>query len=195
MNIVKKSILTLGGIFLAAVLIAALAPKATHGIVAALVQVTNTTADPAVTLDADHATRIPYVSTVAGVGPSGACQATANCVFSYKPVPAGYRLVVENVSAALQVASGSPLPSGGISSSDPASGGAGPFFSGTYVGKGVQYAGVVSQTVKFYVNASYVPSVGIVADYGGGPIIGNNFATIVGYLENCSVTGCPPIQY
>jgi len=39
MKIMKKAVTTLGGIFLAALLIAALAPKATHAVVAALVQI------------------------------------------------------------------------------------------------------------------------------------------------------------
>jgi len=39
MNYMKKAVTTLGGIFLAALLIAAVAPKATHGLVAALVQI------------------------------------------------------------------------------------------------------------------------------------------------------------
>jgi hypothetical protein len=46
MNVVRKAVSALGGIFLAALLIAALAPKATRGIAAALVQVTNTAANP-----------------------------------------------------------------------------------------------------------------------------------------------------
>jgi hypothetical protein len=46
MNVVRKAVSALGGIFLAALLIAALAPKATRGIAAALVQVVNTPANP-----------------------------------------------------------------------------------------------------------------------------------------------------
>jgi hypothetical protein len=53
MNVIRKAVSALGGIFLAALLIAALAPKATRGIAAALVQVTNTTANPVPTLDAN----------------------------------------------------------------------------------------------------------------------------------------------
>lgn len=51
MNIVRKTVTALGGIFLAALLIAALAPKATRGVVAALVQVVNTSANPVPTVD------------------------------------------------------------------------------------------------------------------------------------------------
>jgi hypothetical protein len=53
MNIIRKAVTTLAGIFLAVLLIAALAPKATRGVVAALVQVTNTTANPVPTVAAE----------------------------------------------------------------------------------------------------------------------------------------------
>lgn len=46
MNVVRKMLSALGGIFLAALFIALLAPKATRGIAAALVQVVNTAANP-----------------------------------------------------------------------------------------------------------------------------------------------------
>ena len=42
MNLIRKVFTTLGAVFLAAILIAALAPKVTRGVAAALVQVTNT---------------------------------------------------------------------------------------------------------------------------------------------------------
>jgi len=50
MNIIRKAVSALGGIFLAALSIAALAPRATHAVVAALVQVTNTSANPVPTV-------------------------------------------------------------------------------------------------------------------------------------------------
>jgi hypothetical protein len=46
MNLVRKTATTLGGIFFAVLLIAALAPKATRGIAAALVQVANAPTSP-----------------------------------------------------------------------------------------------------------------------------------------------------
>jgi hypothetical protein len=51
MNILRKTATTLGGIFFAVLLIAALAPKATRGIAAALVQVTNTASNAVPTED------------------------------------------------------------------------------------------------------------------------------------------------
>lgn len=50
MNSIRKAVTALGGIFLAALLIAALAPKAARGIAAALVQVTNTSSNPVPTV-------------------------------------------------------------------------------------------------------------------------------------------------
>lgn len=51
MNITRKAVSAFAGILPAALLIAALAPKATRGIAIALVQVANTAANPAMTQD------------------------------------------------------------------------------------------------------------------------------------------------
>jgi len=51
MNMIRKSLTALGAVFLLALLLAALAPKAAHGVAAALVQVANTAAAPAITED------------------------------------------------------------------------------------------------------------------------------------------------
>jgi len=53
MNVMRKVVSALGGILLAAMLIAALAPKAARGIAAALVQVANTPANPVPTVSAE----------------------------------------------------------------------------------------------------------------------------------------------
>lgn len=60
MNLLRKTATTLGGIFFAVLLIAALAPKATRGVAAALVQVTNTSASPVPTVSSDA--NFPYVA-------------------------------------------------------------------------------------------------------------------------------------
>jgi hypothetical protein len=61
MNLLKKALTTLGGILLAALLLAALAPRAARGVAAALVQVTNTTANPVPTIDSTAA--FPFATT------------------------------------------------------------------------------------------------------------------------------------
>jgi hypothetical protein len=58
MNILRKAATTVGGVFLAALLITALAPRAVRGITATLVQITNTSANPVSTVSADA--NFPY---------------------------------------------------------------------------------------------------------------------------------------
>jgi hypothetical protein len=60
MNLLRKTATTLGGIFFAVLLIAALAPKATRGIAAALVQVTNTASSPVPNRDVDNPATEPF---------------------------------------------------------------------------------------------------------------------------------------
>jgi|ERR1700683_221919 hypothetical protein len=58
MNILRRAVTTLGGVFLAALLITALAPRAVRGITATIVEVTNTSANPVPTVSADA--NFPY---------------------------------------------------------------------------------------------------------------------------------------
>ncbi len=185
MKVIRKAVSALGGIVLAALLIAALAPKATHGIVAALVQVTNTTANPASTLDADHATRIPYASTQY---PFCGGDGLTNCqVSSFTPAPAGYRLVVENVSVAAPLTSGAAnLPYGFVFNQTSGA---------VFAVNGViaeDHTAVIGQSVHAYFDpADLSPEVIIFGSFGGGA----STITLNGYLINCSVTPCPAIQH
>jgi hypothetical protein len=113
MNIVRKAVSALGGIFLAALLIAALVPKATRAIVATLVQVTNTSANPVpvetvrqaasnfLTLEA---TGIPLFGAGAWyqIFPDGS-EATSGYA-----LPAGEQLVVTDVLVAVQCSGACP---------------------------------------------------------------------------------------
>lgn len=107
MNYIKKAVTTLGGISLAALLIAALAPKATRGLVAALVEVANTRSGPVpvdtvrqsasnfLTLEA-HAFGASPVKTVTSswsqLLPDGTVAASSYAL------PAGEQLVVTDVN-------------------------------------------------------------------------------------------------
>ena len=98
MRIVGKAVSALGGILLAALLIAALAPKATLGIATALVRVANTAANPAMTQDTSK-----QVSQIVEL----TCGATAQKCTQLLPdaplqstafaVPTGQTLVVTNI--------------------------------------------------------------------------------------------------
>jgi hypothetical protein len=106
MNIIRKAVTTLGGVFLAALLIAALAPKAAHGIAASLVQVANTSANPVPTVAADNPANFPVQAQL--------CTSdTSNCPNPIFMVPTTTstglpvkRLVIENFSGTCSLTPG-----------------------------------------------------------------------------------------
>lgn len=82
MKTVQKAISALGGIFLAALLIAALAPKAVHAVAAALIR------------DEDQPARHPFITDCfAESSPTASFE--AGCSFT---VPAGGELVIETIT-------------------------------------------------------------------------------------------------
>lgn len=98
MNYLRKVPSALGGIFLAALLIAALAPKATRAIAAALVQVVNTPANPVVTTDSLGTATLLQLECQAtsAFGSTGNFESVCVTVGSFT-VPDGKRAIVENV--------------------------------------------------------------------------------------------------
>jgi hypothetical protein len=112
MNFAKKVGTCLGLVVLAAILISVLAPKATHALVATLVQVSNTPSSPVPNKDVDsaaHATVVP-LGCFANPQPPNPLACTLG-VGEGSPytVPAGQRLVIEQMSALCQAS-----PNGGI---------------------------------------------------------------------------------
>lgn len=104
MNVIRKAVSALGGIFLAALLIAALAPKATRAVAAALVQVTNNSANPVPTYDSGtrfEASLCYFFGPVSTALNACAADANANTFKVPTVTSAGAavkRLVVDNVS-------------------------------------------------------------------------------------------------
>lgn len=103
MKILKKALTTLGGIFLAALFVAALAPKATHGLVAALVQVSNTVSTPAVAQDVSHLASQNVELLCAEGGP---CMNRVASTFATYEVPAGQNFVVTDMEVFTQSGGG-----------------------------------------------------------------------------------------
>jgi hypothetical protein len=103
MNLVNKAVTTLGGIFLTALLLAALAPKATHGVVAALVQVANTSANP-VPVDTVRNSAANFITLeTQGSSSSGGSswnQLLPNGTYGFSPyaIPSGEQLVVTDIN-------------------------------------------------------------------------------------------------
>jgi hypothetical protein len=95
MNISRKAVTTLGGVFLAALLITALAPRAVRGITATLVQVTNTSANPVATVSADA--NFPYEAVLC----AGECGGIPNSFTVPSTTTTGVpvkRLVIEDLN-------------------------------------------------------------------------------------------------
>src|SRR5215469_8628130 len=82
-----------------AALIALVTPKTAHALVATMVQVVNTATNPVQTVDTEKLARIPYQSSYR----TTTCTGLTNCFFSFTAAPAGYRLVVENLSGLFEI--------------------------------------------------------------------------------------------
>ncbi len=103
MNFAKRMFMVVGVVALAVLIVAVLAPNTAHGLVAALVQVTNTTANPVPTVAADNPARNAVVLTIG----TSSLMGSDNNYSIFPPfesggvayqVPAGHRLVVESIS-------------------------------------------------------------------------------------------------
>jgi hypothetical protein len=183
MRLLKRLFVDAGVIAVLAALLALTAPKTAHGIVATVVQVVNTKTNPVNTLDSDMATRIPYRSQY-----DLSCSGVSGCSVSFNPPPAGYRLVIQEVSASLPPTFPGPVtPQLILSSGAPA--------ILAVWGVITPNGGTVNQSVDFVVDPA-----------DGSPVITDNesFAinagaigpvTLTGYMVNCSVAVCQPVQH
>ena len=178
MNLVRKVISVLGGVFLAALLIAALAPKATRAVAAILVTVTNTSANPVITAPipqsaAQNVELFCYSRSVTVFG--FACgQVTAQfgapLPGAQYTVPAGQSLVVTTIDVAPQTSSPGTIIAT-LATLDPQS---------------LNYFNREAFTVPNGLTTQFqFPVAGIVIPSGLQPLISNEpnaFVTIRGYL-------------
>lgn len=168
-----------GGLAAVAALLTLVSPKA-HAVAAALVLVSNTTANP---VPAFTAGRVAYQSS-RNVG----CTDVNACFATFDPAPSGYRLVAENLSGEFAVANppGTParivLQSGGIGT---------PLFSGI-ASLGSVFSGqteaAFNMNIKAYASAGASPLLSITGYLALQDPLN---VTLSGYLENCAITGCP----
>jgi len=173
-KLVRIAWIGVGGVVLAAAL---LAPRAAHAVAAALVQVVNTSSAPAVTSSIDTPGRIPYQAT-ASVDP--ACLDTSSCTAVFPAVPPNHRLVVQQASGYLIGSTGTanyflgpgPIPG-----------------NNTIV---VFSAGIPFATpVLAYFDAGQQP--GIQAISNTPSFSGLGYFTLTGYMLDCSATSCAAI--
>lgn len=181
------SIGALGAMFLAGSLIQSRSSRA-EGAYSTPVQVMNTSSAPAIGVDAEKLARIPYQSSYR----TTTCTGLTNCFFQFTAAPSGYRLVVENISGLFELANGTTPATGLIEGSTflnvfGFATTTGPVFNGTL------YAAVNQPTRMVFDNSEGDP---VAFVYGTYPSIQGlpSTMTLSGYLENCSITGCPTIQ-
>jgi len=175
---------------LTAMLLSVAAPKAVHATVAALVQVVNTTANPAVTLDAETSTRLPYQSHQTFNTLGGGYELFS---INFADVPTGYRLVIQNVNSSFN-----EDPTGGLTDSDLVPNGyittafenkPFPSFAGSVSGGTLSTpSALINASITRYVGPGDTPIVNLSGVFYSSDKIG---VTLTGYLENCAVTGCP----
>jgi hypothetical protein len=176
-------------VVLAGLVLALLAPKAAHAVAATAVQVVNSSSSPVPNLDVERNARIPYQSTQ-----TVACQPQQYyCQVPLTAVPAGYRLVVQDVSASFSGAGYSPpiavLNGIGTPLQVYLTGGVAISLGGSL------YQNNLHQTATAYFDAGTQPYVEVLGSYSsGGNGAYNLSATLVGYMENCAVSSCPAIQ-
>jgi hypothetical protein len=186
-----KSVPFYGALAIAAGALILAAPRAAQAVASALVQVTNTVANPVPNLDAERIARVPYESSQQ---PQGNCpngNGLQQCRFVFTAPPTGYRLVVENVNGWITLAGGATSPPFAE---------LGDFDSGQDVLTFWSYTGTLGQPFNTVVQSSFnqparaifdagdsAPFMTVTANWEAG--IGQ-YMTLTGYLENCAVASC-----
>lgn len=171
MTRISNSILSYGAVALAAGALTLALPQAAHAVAAALVQVTNTAANPVINQNVDSPGRSPYVQ-------SAACSSSSSntCFATFPAVPANKRLVVQYIASSVNTPT--PLlvadfvPPGGnvpvvhtLQSTD---------------GQGNYYY-VASQPCLYFLEAGQQPLFNMSAQAGGVESLNGN-VTVTGYL-------------
>ena len=164
--------------------IGAMAPRAAKAVYSSPVTVVNTNTQPVEGVDVEKLARTPYQSNAVSSGCGG-----STCLYTFSAAPAGYRLVGEHLSGKLLASGGVTGPV--VGEIDDNSLQADVFFQAP-LGEmqGTFSQATVSQPLKMYVDSSRgAPFVVVASRWNIG------FFVLTGYLENCSVTGCPAVQH
>jgi hypothetical protein len=153
------------------------------------VQVMNTSSAPAIGVDAEKLARIPYQSSYR----TTTCTGVTNCFFSFTAAPNGYRLVVENLSGLFELNNAATAPVTGLIE--------GSSFLNVFAftsTNGQIFNGTIMSGINIPVRMVFDTTEGnpVAFVYGNYPSITGlpSTMTLSGYLENCTITGCPTIQ-
>jgi hypothetical protein len=189
----KNQLIGIGAAIAVAGLISLFTARRIEAQYASPVRVTNTTSAPAIGSLTDERGRIPYQSTATGtfVG-GGGCFAHSNCQFNFAQVPAGHRLVVEQLSGQLQYTAS---PSGSNVFIGYGDNGSATILGGLFA----PLMGAPTQTSSFdhplkgFVEPGQSPfATAFVTD--NSPTLGSQLQmTLIGYLLDCTAAPCRAI--
>ena len=193
MNLLRKVLIPLGGVAVASLLLTIVAPRAAHALVATLVQVVNTTTNPAIVSNMDDQGRTPYQAQILGTSAAN-CPAEGSCAFTFDAVPAGHRLVVQHVSMEIQAAANS-VPA--LVSLGASLGSAVTVFPATVQAPADVPTIVFDQPVLAYFDAGQTPVAGILLGNGNFVFGGTTqqSAFLSGYLLDCTAAPCSAIAH
>ncbi len=192
MKFVQRMLVGFGGLVLAALLATMAVPKVAHAVVATLVQVSNTTANPAITSNMDNPGRVAYQSTQ--LGNEGVATLNGFGV-DFPPVPPNHRLVVQHVIfQAILTGSGTTMVTLGCDNCG------GPiiplsaFFAPSAQVFGNQNMAAVDSPVLIYFDQYQAP---VVQVSNNASIVTNQSSppafTLTGYMLDCSAAPCSAI--
>ena len=142
--------LTVGLLVIAAVGI--LSPRVAHAVVATMVQVANTTANPVPNQDVDNLARNFFQST----NSAGGCSGT--CVVTFAVVPTGQRLIVRQVSSLVTIGVSGATPPADVELRD---------FTGSLI---YQFLPVVATPANFNNQTQFTAHAAVLASYDSGQI-------------------------
>jgi hypothetical protein len=174
----STGILALAGLFFAGSIMQSKDSQA-KGAFSSPVSVMNTTSTPVIT---ELSSRVPYSSTANVTCP----EFGSVCTFNLSNMPAGYRLIAQYISGYVPLADTSIVPMALIRVE-----GSNNFLSVPMSLSGAN-AVVNSNVLAFHTFSPQVQVSGLGVTYSSATPAQ---ITIAGYLENCAVTGCPPVQH
>lgn len=189
MQSAKRYLLIAISFLFASLVVVAFTPRVAHAITATMVQVVNTSTNPVQSADVEKLARIPYQSTYR----TTTCVNVTNCFFQFTAAPPGYRLVVENISGIFELANNTTAPVTGLFEGSNFLNTFGFTSTNGQIFNGTVMSGVNQPTRMVFDSSEGNPVAFVYGDY---PSIQGlpSFITLSGYLENCSITGCPTIQ-
>lgn len=161
-----------------------------RGAYASPVTVMNTNSNSVPNLDTEKLARIPYESTAAASN----CPAPGNvgaCFFNFSGPPSGYRLVVENLSGYFQISPAANADLVGYIENSSFRIKTGFTAPRGQIDLGGHIQCAFDHPTRFYVD----PGEGAFAVASANWSNGASAMVMSGYLENCSVTGCPAVQH